>query len=432
MRIHTLFQLLHPKRRFCCLRQLKTPTTEFQVWQNKSAAGWLNPIMLSSGWIYCLLGAWLLGAIVSLFRLFRNWRTTQGLVLRSQPAPESAMTLFEELQNIFGRSSISKIRLRTTSELTSPAITGFFRRTILLPNSCIQTLDRNELICVLTHELTHAQRCDFVRLVFSHIVAALHWFNPIVRLVTHRLTELRELACDRQTLQAIAQHDLILGNSKSVYGSTILKLEQSDSSCPNQQFLPAFSSQQNFNKERILEMLNSSSPNRLLGITACVLACMLIGSAFTMPVEAQKSQNKKHQAQRQAPIQETKSQPQRSRNSQPELPLDATPRRSEVPTRCFEIPLRQSVRYPLPYRVAEIQIQDPEKIKANPVSPTEIEFKALVAGTPRGIPGRWPGDSPETLRRRGGASIRNQVKPPDTDKVWEEDCRSPNRFPGRT
>jgi hypothetical protein len=65
---------------------------------------------------------------------------------------------------------------------------------------------------VLTHELCQARRRDNLTAAIHMVVEALFWFHPLVWLISSRLLEERERACDERALG--------LGTDRRVYAET--------------------------------------------------------------------------------------------------------------------------------------------------------------------------------------------------------------------
>jgi TonB family protein len=78
---------------------------------------------------------------------------------------------------------------------------GFTRPKIVLPLVARDWDDERRRV-VLTHELAHIRRGDWVVQIFAHAVLALNWFNPIVWLACRRLQRESEHACDDAVLGA--------------------------------------------------------------------------------------------------------------------------------------------------------------------------------------------------------------------------------------
>lgn len=90
--------------------------------------------------------------------------------------------------NIKGR-----ILLKKSDETDAPMLAGVFRPVIYVPERAI---DKEELVMIFMHELTHYKRRDLWYKWFSLAVNALHWFNPLMYLAAANINEYCELSCD--------------------------------------------------------------------------------------------------------------------------------------------------------------------------------------------------------------------------------------------
>ena len=86
-----------------------------------------------------------------------------------------------------------KDNIYKTPLIESPMMTGFFRNLILIPD--VELSDR-ELELILLHENAHAQRGDMWYKLLLVIANAVHWFNPIIYLMTRHACRDLEYSCD--------------------------------------------------------------------------------------------------------------------------------------------------------------------------------------------------------------------------------------------
>jgi membrane carboxypeptidase/penicillin-binding protein len=93
------------------------------------------------------------------------------------------------------------VEVRASSELDSPAVTGLFRATIVVPHRALDwPLERCRL--VLVHELAHVRRRDVLVQAIADFACALHWCNPLVWICARRLRVELEIAADDAVLAA--------------------------------------------------------------------------------------------------------------------------------------------------------------------------------------------------------------------------------------
>ncbi|MDD4890997.1 MAG: M56 family metallopeptidase, partial [Phycisphaerae bacterium] len=169
-------------------------------------------------WISLLVPlAWVVGAAALLLRLGIAWLM---LTLRSRRwrlcRDAAVLDLVAECKQAMGvRRSV---RIAWAAERTSPAVTGVFRPTLLLPADFVSTLSADEQRFVLMHELGHLRRQDVLFHWLGSVAVALHWFNPMIWLAAARARADRELACDALVLDRVGQ------GRNAEYGLTIVKL----------------------------------------------------------------------------------------------------------------------------------------------------------------------------------------------------------------
>ena len=164
--------------------------------------------------------------------------------------------------------------------VTTPAVTGLFRPTLLLPH---ERYDVQELRYILRHELCHLKRRDMLLKLVLLVANAMHWFDPIVYLMLRQADEDIELACD-----SAATDDLDRAE-RAAYSRTLLAAVQS-----NVRALPAttcFGSTVERLKRRITNVLGAQK-KRGLGVVALVLALTLTaGCAVSWGERAQTQKN---------------------------------------------------------------------------------------------------------------------------------------------
>lgn len=79
------------------------------------------------------------------------------------------------------------------SEIDTPLVVGFIHPMILLPENCYT---ERELEFILAHERTHLRRGDLWYKLLLVIVRSVHWWNPIVWLMTRQANRDLEYSCD--------------------------------------------------------------------------------------------------------------------------------------------------------------------------------------------------------------------------------------------
>ena len=199
--------------------------------------------------------AFLLYEGVSYARFRRTVRRWSGSVTRGD---------YRALLDETARSlSVNAPKMLICEAVTTPAVTGLFRPTLLLPH---ERYELPELRYILRHELCHLKRHDMLFKLVLLAANAMHWFNPVVYLMLRQADEDIELACD-----SAATDDLDRAE-RAAYSRTLLAAVQS-----NVRALPAttcFGSTVERLKRRITNVLGAQK-KRGLGVVALVLALTL-------------------------------------------------------------------------------------------------------------------------------------------------------------
>jgi beta-lactamase regulating signal transducer with metallopeptidase domain len=84
--------------------------------------------------------------------------------------------------------------LLISDEVDSPISWGVVRPVIMLNPAARAQSARAEAI--ISHELAHVHRLDWLKLVVGRVVSAIYWFNPLVWALARRCHQLREEAAD--------------------------------------------------------------------------------------------------------------------------------------------------------------------------------------------------------------------------------------------
>ncbi|MEG2787818.1 MAG: M56 family metallopeptidase [Romboutsia sp.] len=99
--------------------------------------------------------------------------------------------------------------------LSSPALIGIIKNKIVIPN---KDYDKEQLKWIFRHELIHFKRKDNLLKLLLMISCAIHWFNPLVKILKVYFEEQCELSCDesvvtRFSVNEIKEYSLVLVNT---------------------------------------------------------------------------------------------------------------------------------------------------------------------------------------------------------------------------
>jgi len=158
---------------------------------------------------------WVVGTLAyGLLLIGRSWAVSHRWA-RVQPSTTAELLeLLEECKAEMGVKA--RIRLTVSSTLRNPALLGWFRPCILLPEALAADLSRSQLRAIFLHELAHIRSNDvLINWLFSAAAAA-HWFNPLAHFALGSWRQFQEEAADEA---AIARSN---DPSGQTYGEVLL------------------------------------------------------------------------------------------------------------------------------------------------------------------------------------------------------------------
>lgn len=98
----------------------------------------------------------------------------------------------------------AEAELLVQQELSTPAVMGFWKAAILLPDYA-EDMDDEQLRFILLHELAHFKRCDTMVNNLLIGLQAIYWFNPVVAWLFRFLREDMELLNDAYVLKLVGK-----------------------------------------------------------------------------------------------------------------------------------------------------------------------------------------------------------------------------------
>ncbi len=145
-------------------------------------------------WPSILLLAIAIGACALLSRFAIGLRAIRGLCRQSEPIEDVRVTeLLTRVQQL-ARCPRS-VPVHQHPQLAAAATVGWLRPMIILPADW-EDWSADELQAVLAHEVAHVCRRDYFMRLTAYVIAALHFYHPLIRWLTRRLVLEQELASD--------------------------------------------------------------------------------------------------------------------------------------------------------------------------------------------------------------------------------------------
>lgn len=145
------------------------------------------------------VAGWATGAIVLLsISALRGWRLKR-LIHRDRLPTDHPVTQFaNEIGSELGRRR--PVSVVASSDGWGPAVCGFWKTTILLPDQLANTTDTALLRPLILHELLHARRGDTLFACVQTVAKAIWWFHPLVWWAGRQADRVIERCIDRNVV----------------------------------------------------------------------------------------------------------------------------------------------------------------------------------------------------------------------------------------
>ncbi len=218
---------------------------------------------------------WLVWLVAALGLLIRKITIYQGFVryIKAGLTPVSDIERLDELSIVAEQSGIKKpIELCVNPLVSSPLLIGFFRPCIVLPSADIPEKDFRYIIL---HELTHYKRRDMFYKWLVQITVCLHWFNPLVYLMSREVTKACEFSCDEAVLAKIGS-----AHAKD-YGKTLLDAMAAAGRYKENLGAVTLSENKQLLKERLGAIMKFKKKSKAVQfLTGMLTLCIIFSAAF--------------------------------------------------------------------------------------------------------------------------------------------------------
>ena len=219
--------------------------------------------------------AWLLWLAVALGFLIRKITIYQGFIwyIKAGLVPVSNIEILDRLSIVEEQSGIKKpIELCVNPLVSSPLLIGFFHPCIVLPSVDIPEKDFRY---IALHELTHYKRRDMFYKWLVQIIVCLHWFNPLVHLMSREITKTCEFSCDEAVLVKMGY------DNAQDYGKTLLNAMEAVGKYKENLGAVTLSENKQLLKERLRAIMNFKEKSTTIRfLTGALTLCMMFGAAF--------------------------------------------------------------------------------------------------------------------------------------------------------
>jgi len=218
---------------------------------------------------------WLIWLAAALGLLIRKVTVYQGFIryLKAGLTPVSDMEMLDLLAGTAERAGVKgAVELCVNPLVSSPLLMGFFRPCIVLPSADISPTDFQYIVL---HELTHYKRGDMFYKWLAQATVCLHWFNPLVHLMSREITRDCEFSCDEAVLAKTGD------GSAQEYGKTLLDAMAAVGKYQENPGPVTLSENKQLLKERLGAIMNFKRKSTAVRILTGVLTvCVILGAAF--------------------------------------------------------------------------------------------------------------------------------------------------------
>lgn len=174
------------------IAQIPEPVSPVLVTEAKNLENRLGSILT-----VCEL-LWISGSIICL--VVALWRIAgfKRILRYSEPIESD---FWEDIDRLAVRMGLARgIEVRTIDANLPPLVWAFFRRPlVLLSDSIIQNLEREEILMLLAHEFAHIKRRDHLVRYIELSATILYWWHPMLWFARKELRKTEELCCDAWT-----------------------------------------------------------------------------------------------------------------------------------------------------------------------------------------------------------------------------------------
>ncbi|MBR4588466.1 MAG: M56 family metallopeptidase [Lachnospiraceae bacterium] len=170
-----------------------------------------------------------------------------------------------------------KVKCMWDDRNLSPYTYGLFRPKVILPLNLTE-LDEDKIRYIITHEMIHVRKMDYLKKTILITVAVLYWFDPLVWIMCRLANRDIEYDCDERVVEMLG------GECRKAYASTILLMLVRG----NRKFLSGNGFSKWNDKERIEVIVKGGERKKykVVLFAAALSLLVLTGYLFSLKVAA--------------------------------------------------------------------------------------------------------------------------------------------------
>lgn len=215
---------------------------------------------------------WLAVALGILIRKIIMYRSFIKHV-KAGAEPVSDCSLLNTLYEAQWQTGVGKaMELFVNPRISSPMLIGVWRPCIVLPDTDISEKDFRYIV---THELMHYKRRDILYKWLVQFVVCLHWFNPLVYVMSREISKACELSCDEAVLAKLGYEHA------ADYGKTLLDAMAAAWRYKEPLTTVSLNANKRILRERLGAIMNDNRKSgKIRMITAGLTVSMVLGAFF--------------------------------------------------------------------------------------------------------------------------------------------------------
>ncbi len=218
---------------------------------------------------------WLIWLAAAVVLLIRKATVYQSFIryIKAGLTPVSDIEILDRLFITAEQAGIKRpVELCVNPLISSPLLIGFFRPCIVLPNADIS---KKAFQYIVLHELTHYKRRDMFYKWLVQITVCLHWFNPLVHLMSREIAKACEFSCDEAVLAKMG------ASNAQDYGKTLLDAMAAVGRYKENLGAVTLSENKQLLKERLSAIMKFKEQSKAVKLLTVVLTlCMVLGASF--------------------------------------------------------------------------------------------------------------------------------------------------------
>ena len=168
-------------------------------------------------WLAWIVAGWSMGVVLCSARPLLGWHTLRRLKrVGVLPVSDEVLASLHLASERLGLRSSVQLLQSTLAQV--PIVVGYFRPVILLPISLLTSIPAAQLEAILTHELAHIRRHDFIVNLLQTLVETLFFYHPAVWWLSRQIRVEREHCCDDLVVKLL--------DNRVEYGRALVAIEQ--------------------------------------------------------------------------------------------------------------------------------------------------------------------------------------------------------------